>query len=197
VPTGVWRASLPCGRQPTCAEPPGTNSARLHRAGAGGAPTVGVMRPLRYAAPLLALALTTGCGSGDASDPASSGPDPGASATGSPGAALPTGGTGGTGGTRPPGANATSTPGPVSPDPTSTSAARARPISILGTVSVRQGECLLFTPGDMAESWVLTGATEGLAPGKGYTLDGVMDDTPSATCPQGPVFIVTSAQPAG
>lgn len=144
------------------------------------------MRRLRYAVLLLALPLTAACGAGsDAADPS---PQATTSAT----AGLPTGAPGST---SVPGANATPTPGPVSPDPTSTSAARARPISIVGTVSVQQGQCLLFTPGDMAESWVLSGAIEGLTPGEGYTLEGVMDDTPDKDCPQGPTFIVTSAAP--
>lgn len=69
-------------------------------------------------------------------------------------------------------------------------ASPAGPREVLGTVSVRQGNCLLFTPGDMAQSWVLTGAIDSLKPSHGYTLTGTLGPIDPA-CPQGPTFVVT------
>lgn len=155
------------------------------------------MRSLRYAVPVLALALAAGCGSAG---------DTGASPTASPSAASPTTTSGpgaGPSSTTGPSATAqgpTSSPtaGPITPKPSLSTepGARARPQSVLGTVSVKEGDCLLFTPGDMAESWVLVGSTEGLTPGKGYTLEGAMDDQLNPACLQGPTFIVSSWTPA-
>lgn len=82
-----------------------------------------------------------------------------------------------------------SDPTPSTPTP-SNPGARARPVTVQGTVSALQGGCLLFTPGDMAESWVLVGKTAGLRPGDRVELQGVMIDTEQEGCPQGLPFDV-------
>lgn len=70
-------------------------------------------------------------------------------------------------------------------------------LSVLGTVSVRQGDCLLFTPGDQVGSWVLVGdAAKDLQPGKGYTIEGVLAEDSPEGCPQGQGFTVDKATPA-
>lgn len=132
------------------------------------------MKVLRYAAPLLALTLAVGCGSGNTTSSPSAGSASGAAPSAS-GAAT----------------------GPAQPKPSLSPGAGPRgiPTTIVGTVSVRQGSCLLFTPGDMAQSWVLTGAIDGLKPGKGYTLEGQLMEDATATCPQGPEFQVRRAVP--
>lgn len=98
----------------------------------------------------------------------------------------------------PPQSPASPSAGPITPKPSLSTepGARARPQTVLGTVSVKLGECLLFTPGDMAESWVLSGSTEGMTVGHGYTIEGSMDDQRNPACPQGPTFIVSSFTPA-
>ncbi len=65
--------------------------------------------------------------------------------------------------------------------------------TVQGTVSARVGGCLLFTPGDMATSWVLVGATAGLAPGQMVDVTGVLGPAPPPGCDQGPAFTVSSA----
>ncbi len=136
-----------------------------------------------YAVPLaVALALLGGCGGGDGTRPAGS---PTSATTTIPSASAPV-------------ENPTDQAKPTSGStPTLGTGPRAVPIEILGTVSVRQGDCLLFTPGDRAESWVLLGeAATDLQPGKGYTLKGAMDDSGAPGCPQGPAFLVSQATPA-
>lgn len=65
------------------------------------------------------------------------------------------------------------------------------PGPVLGTVSARQGECLLFTPGDMAGTWVLTGAIDGLEPGDQVEVTGMLSDVMDPKCPQGVPMKVT------
>jgi hypothetical protein len=59
---------------------------------------------------------------------------------------------------------------------------KSTPVTVQGTVSAREGECLYFTVGDMAESWVLTGRTDGLSPGDQVELTGAVIDTPDPAC---------------
>ena len=70
----------------------------------------------------------------------------------------------------------------------------ATPLDVVGTVSVKQGDCLLFTPCDMARSWVLTGAIGTLQPSHRYTLTGTLGAV-RPECPQGQTFEVTQVQP--
>lgn len=135
-------------------------------------------RTIAYAVCTLALSLTAACGSGGEAAPDADG------ATASPKGSAPS----------PSPSTADGRVLPMTPSPDG--AARAITREVLGTVSARQGECLLFTPGDMAETWVLAGATTGLEVGEGYTLTGAMDDTTNAACPQGPTFIVSASAPA-
>ena len=129
---------------------------------------------------LLALSLTSACGQ------ASEEPAP----TTSPSAAGPS--------------QSTSRVAPTSPSPSVSSSTGspssgkasvpATPLDVVGTVSVKQGDCLLFTPGDMARSWVLTGAIETLQPSHRYTLTGTLGPI-RPECPQGQTFDVTQVEP--
>lgn len=80
---------------------------------------------------------------------------------------------------------------------TPSQAGRATPVEVPGTVSAVKDGCLLFTAGDMAESWVLIGQTKGLEPGDKVRLKGVMIDTPQQGCPMGLPFDVSSYERIG
>lgn len=67
----------------------------------------------------------------------------------------------------------------------------AVPMPITGTVSAREGQCLLFTPGDMAVTWVLKGQVEGLQPGDRVEISGSLSDVMDPACPQGQTVTVT------
>lgn len=209
-----WRCDRPTGGVggviAVSAQPTGEIGSRTT---SGASPYGGLMTPASYAARRrpsaahlavglgLGLVLLAGCGSGsDSSDASSAGsamPSTRTSATAGA-TATPSGTAGGTGTAAPQPSSASPTAGPIPPKPSLSTepGARARPQTVLGTVSVRQGDCLLFTPGDMAESWVLTGSTDGMQPGKGYTIEGAMDDQPNPACMHGPSFIVSSFTPA-
>ncbi|HYN30156.1 MAG TPA: hypothetical protein VES95_09850 [Dermatophilaceae bacterium] len=138
---------------------------RLRRPGAPGA----------VAAALLALALT-GCGSGEDAPAAPAAP----SATSAPAASVSASATA----VLPPPAVASTTPAPPAPtsSPTIEPGVKSTPVTVQGTVSAREGKCLYFTVGDMAESWVLTGRTEGLAVGDQVEVTGAVIDTPDPAC---------------
>ena len=143
--------------------------------------------PLTTLTGLVGLLLSvgvTGCGAGGSEHPPSAPLTEASPAPSSPSPSSPS----------PTGSASMASPDPYVTSPGPSSGSRARPITVVGTVSTKQGSCLLFTPGDMAESWVLTGdVAAGLTVGEGYELTGVMDDTPVPGCDQGPGFIVTRA----
>lgn len=68
----------------------------------------------------------------------------------------------------------------------------SEPMSVPGTVSARRGDCLYFTAGDMAQSWVLVGKTSGLRPGDQVEVDGRLSNTPDPACEDAVPFTVTS-----
>jgi hypothetical protein len=63
-------------------------------------------------------------------------------------------------------------------------------MTVQGTVSAQVGACLLFTPGDMATSWVLVGTVAGLAPGDRVEVSGTLGSARLDGCGQGPPFQV-------
>lgn len=113
--------------------------------------------------------------------------------------------------TGPAGVSTASTESPLQPTPeesltsdtpppsttTPSTAVRATPIEVTGTVSAVKDGCLLFTPGDMAESWVLIGQTRALKPGDRVRLTGVRIDTEQQGCPMGLPFDVRSVERVG
>lgn len=139
---------------------------------------------------LLALGCLAGCGSGDA-DPADSAA--GASLTGPAG--VPTAQTASP--LQPTANESISSDTPPPSTTTPSPGARATPIEVTGTVSAVKDGCLLFTPGDMAESWVLIGKTKGLKPGDRVRLGGVRIDTEQEGCPMGLPFDVSSVERVG
>ena len=133
-----------------------------------------------YAVLLLTLPLTSACGSG-ADEVALSTSATVAGSDTMPASAQPA----------PPVSGSAKAPGSPSAAPP---AAPSTPLDVVGTVSVNQGDCLLFTPGDMARSWVLTGAVETLQPSHRYTLTGTLEAV-RPECPQGQTFVVTQVEP--
>ncbi len=69
-------------------------------------------------------------------------------------------------------------------------------MTVQGTVSAQVGACLLFTPGDMATSWVLVGTVAGLAPGDRVEVSGTLGSARLDGCGQGPPFQVLAHRAA-
>lgn len=149
---------------------------------------------------LLGLLVLAGCGDEPAANAVGpAGPTTASgSATRSPTASATTRATKGTkkaAPTRTARATRTTRPETTSPATTAPGTGGGERLTVQGTVSARVGGCLLFTPGDMATSWVLVGAIDGLTPGQMVDVTGVLGSAPPPGCDQGPAFTVASARP--
>jgi hypothetical protein len=65
------------------------------------------------------------------------------------------------------------------------------PQTVTGTVSAVKDGCVLFTPGDMAKTWVLVGDTAALKAGDQIEVSGRLSDVMDPNCPQGLRFLLT------
>ncbi len=135
------------------------------------------------AVPLLTLTLLVGCTSSKEETTKKSSPSPTSSAQSSSAATSAP-------------SSSTESSTSASPQPSaSTEQGKELPAPVTGKLTSNQGGCLIFTPSDRPETWVLSGLTDGLTVGTAYTLEGGMTTTTDPGCPQGPTFLITKATP--